>query len=910
MTYFESSRERWYFFKKVAIFLIPSILILYSILLILGQITREREQQYLLKRDRASITSLKEEILTHMHGIVADLFLMKDSFSLYDPKIFAANNRHEFLTNKFFLILKNKRIYDQARFIDTRGNEIIRINFNNGNPEIVPTDKLQPKAHRYYFSNAIGLSENQVYVSEFDLNIENKEIEQPIKPMIRFATPVFDMNGKKIGVVVLNYLGDFLIKHIKTYLGKTKDKLLILNGAGYYMVSDQPEKNWAFMYPDKQNINFKTDFPAVWEQLKSKQAETLEYADGHFIIDVVDPLQVNYFIKDPANMLDIRTGNPGQIWYLIANLTDREIETSLAPELSQIRNGFYVVFIVLFLSAIVFAQVNLHRKRAESALLSHQMNLEKQIAYRTADLKEVNSKLQEEIAVRIEAESALFRLNQLVEQSTASVFITDLDGTIIYTNEAASRISGYAREELIGKNPSIFKSGETPPQVYQELWQTLKKGETWYGNFKNRHKSGTFFWEEAVISPLRNSAGEITNYTSIKLDITEKYNLEQRLSQKSKMEAIGRLAGGVAHDFNNILTVIMGYSDILRASSDISGENQAYLDDLVDSSERAARLTRQLLALGKKQVFETRVFDLNELIRNLEKMLSRLIRENIVLEFDLKAKPATVHADEAQIEQIILNLIVNARDSIDAAGTIRIESTITTPETASEIQDNFDVGTKLICLAVHDTGHGMTDEIRLQIFEPFFSTKKTGEGYGLGLATVYGIIEQSGGSITVESAPGRGSTFRVYLPLFDQMVTADQADEEEAVSATGTGQRILVVEDQKEVCDLLVRSLNFWGYSASGVGSAEEAIRNLNSNNGPKFDLLITDVVMPGMGGIELSDAIAKSNHSITTLFISGYPSSDLPEIVALKPESHYMQKPFSTRQLAHKVHEILKNHS
>ncbi len=369
-----------------------------------------------------------------------------------------------------------------------------------------------------------------------------------------------------------------------------------------------------------------------------------------------------------------------------------------------------------------------------------------------------------DITRRKTAEEQLQKVMHAVEQSPSSVVITDIHGRIEYVNPKFTEVTGYSREEALGRNPRILKSGEMSPQEYSAMWKTLTAGREWRGEFHNRRKDGGLFWEFASISPIKNDRGEITHYVAIKEDITERKSLELQLQQSQKMQAIGTLAGGIAHDFNNLLTAINGYSELILSRLPESDPLRATLEEIHKAGKRAANLTRQLLAFSRRQIMLPRVIDLNVAISELNAMLCRLLGETIELVTELDPSLGRIKADRGQIEQVIVNLAVNARDAMPGGGRLTI--------TTSNLEVNRIAASRLagmqpgsyVVVAISDTGCGISPDVKPHIFEPFFTTKEVGKGTGLGLSTAYGIVKQSGGYIYCSSEVDRGTTFRVYLP--------------------------------------------------------------------------------------------------------------------------------------------------
>ena len=366
-----------------------------------------------------------------------------------------------------------------------------------------------------------------------------------------------------------------------------------------------------------------------------------------------------------------------------------------------------------------------------------------------------------DITEQKKTDEAMRSLATAIEQAGEAVVITDLDGVIQYLNPAFQKATGYAKEEAIGQSTRLMKSGKHSPEFYADLWSTIRQGRVWTGRMINRRKDGSLLEEDATISPIRDAAGRSTGYVAVKRDITRQRQLEDQLRQAQKMESIGRLAGGVAHDFNNLLTVINGYSSFLLKGLKKGDPLRSFADEIRVAGERAASLTRQLLAFSRKQTIEPRLLDLNATVRESAPMLQRLIGEDIALKTRLDGSLGQVMADPDQIHQVIMNLAVNARDAMPNGGTLDIESRNVEMGEAAANAGRF------VLLTVTDNGQGMDEATKQQIFEPFFTTKGVGKGTGLGLSTVYGIVQQSGGFIDVTSEVGHGTSFGAYFPRQD-----------------------------------------------------------------------------------------------------------------------------------------------
>jgi PAS domain S-box-containing protein len=511
----------------------------------------------------------------------------------------------------------------------------------------------------------------------------------------------------------------------------------------------------------------------------------------------------------------------------------------------------------------------------------------------------------QETAERKQAEEARDLLSMAVEQAAETIVITDTDGTIQYANPAFERISGFSREEAIGKNPRILKSGRHDRDYYQEMWNTLLRGEVWRGGFINRRKDGSLFDETAVISPVRDAGGRIVNYVAVKRDVTREVHIEEQLRQAIKMEAIGKLAGGIAHDFNNLLTAILGFSDILLLRLGAGHPLRKEVEEIKNAGDRAATLTRQLLAFSRKQVLQPKLVDLNEVIFHMDKMLRRLIGEDIELVTIPSKSLWKSRVDPGQIEQVIMNLAVNARDAMPYGGRLTIETGNAVFDEAYSLTHPIVRPGNYVLMAVSDSGSGMDEETQSRIFDPFFTTKEHGKGTGLGLSTVYGIVKQSKGYVWVYSEVGKGTTFKIYLPQADDLSEAAVKAELPARPAWGGSETVLVAEDEDLVRDLIRSILSTNGYKVLEARDGKEAI-DISNLYDEQIHLLLTDVIMPRLSGKELAKHLAEERPGIKVLYMSGYTENAIVHHGVLAPGMEFLPKPFRPDALVMKIREVL----
>jgi PAS domain S-box-containing protein len=492
-----------------------------------------------------------------------------------------------------------------------------------------------------------------------------------------------------------------------------------------------------------------------------------------------------------------------------------------------------------------------------------------------------------------------------LESAANAIVLINRDGVVEWVNPAFTRLTGYSFAEAYGEEWSLLKSDCQDQAFYEAMWQTIRAGEVWHGEVSNRRKDGTLYTERMTIAPVADDHGEIGHFIAIKEDITEQKNLQEQFLQAQKVEAVGRLASGVAHDFNNILTAIGGYAELMMRRLSLSDPLYRHVDQVLKATERASGLTRQLLAFSRKQSLQPRVLDLSNAVAEIEKMLRRLIGEDIELHTIRGAAVGHVKADPAQIEQVIMNLALNARDAMPQGGKLMIEvANATLGDDYARLHVGIPPG-EYVLLAVTDTGVGMKEEVKEHIFEPFFTTKPAGEGTGLGLATCYGIVKQSGGHINVQTEVGHGTTFRIYLPRVEASI--DPPSMRPKLQELPSGREtILVAEDEPGVRKLTVDVLRGLGYRVIEAGDGEEGVRAATDVPDEKIDLLFTDVVMPQMDGKQLADWFGATRPVTKVLFTSGYTADAILRRGIVEDRIAFLEKPYTPAVLAQRVREIL----
>jgi len=497
------------------------------------------------------------------------------------------------------------------------------------------------------------------------------------------------------------------------------------------------------------------------------------------------------------------------------------------------------------------------------------------------------------------------RLALFVDSSQDAIIAKDLDGTITHWNKGAERIYGYTAEEMIGKPISMLAPKDRPDEM-AEILEKIRRGErVEYFDTVRVRKDGQRLNMSISISPIRDSQGHIIGASAIARDVTTQKRSEELLRQAQKMEAVGRLAGGVAHDFNNILGIVTACSELLRSRVGLDG-GAPYIDNVQEACRRGSSLTRQLLAFSRRQIsVQPRVLDLNEILKETAKLLRPLMGDDVQIVVRPGTESAIVESDPAQLDQIIMNIAVNARDAMPKGGKLILETSVQVfDEGLAERHPPLKPG-RYVLLAISDSGFGMDPITLSKIFDPFFTTKETGKGTGLGLATVYGIVKQNGGHIWVYSEPNRGTTFRICLPAADDKMSGALRVEAEALPPKAYGRRVLLVEDDALMRSLTRQMLEDHGYGVVEAEDGRSALERLRTE-ASAIDVALTDVVMRGMSGPELVLQLMNSHPSMKVIYMSGYTGELIAQGDGINPVITLLEKPFTRAALLKTVHSAL----
>ena len=550
------------------------------------------------------------------------------------------------------------------------------------------------------------------------------------------------------------------------------------------------------------------------------------------------------------------------------------------------------------------------KPQLEETVLLKEYNevLVRKLEKKALELERTNRELSAEVAERKHAEEKLReseeRFRATFEQAAVGIAHVDVGGRFLRVNDKLCEITGFSREELLGFTFADLTLPEDSAGDDEARRAMLAGSQRLYAAEKRyRRKGGGTTWVNIVTTLARDRGDRSRYFITVVVDITGRKLLEEQFRQSQKMEAVGRLAGGVAHDFNNLLTVIFGCTDQMITLPGVDAQVQEAAETINEAGERAADLTAKLLGFSRQTILQPKVIDLNAAINATASLLRRMIGEDVVLSTSLDPGLSRVRIDPVQLDQVLMNLAVNARDAMPRGGRLAIETAnVTIGAEQADLHPDCATGPHVV-LRISDTGSGMAPEILERIFEPFFTTKEAGKGTGLGLAMVFGIVQQSGGCVHVASEPGHGSSFEIYLPAVTEQAFAPRP--EPSAAQVGGAETVLLVEDEELVRDLAVRALQAHGYKVIAAGDGEEALEIARGSEQP-IALVLTDVVMPKLSGPELVDRLKARFPAIKVLYMSGYTDDAMLRHGLMEATVSYIQKPFTPLGLARKTREVL----
>ncbi len=804
-------------------------------------------------RDQAEVQNVGlawQTLSTSMQLVFGDLLFLSQLNELNNMLDRADRPWRRALSDELINFSRARDLYAQIRFIDATGQEIVRVNHNNGKPFSELDINLQSKVARYYFGQTMALKPGKIFVSPFDLNQEKSRLEHPLKPVIRVATPLVDEQGQKAGILILNILGEKLVRGFRDAAVNIADQIMLVNADGDWLSSKNREDEWGFILGHERS--FATRFPEVWQNIKDRDQGQLHHQQGLFTFATLFPDKPTAKNRQSTPHIPDSIGQKAygqRNWKIIAHITPQVLH--IGPQ-GFLRNNallYTVISLLLVLLALVVAwgqarhQIILAQRDYERLFRDTMENVDLAVVTLVPDGKIIycndfflnqtaykkhevlgkdwfdtyissedrsqerkyfagiltkpetpgrhNNQLMTQLGKRrrfhwnysvslehdgqvhsvtaigedtTEHHHTKVELNKLinaVEQSPNTVLITDTQGLIEYVNPNFTNLTGYTKEEVIGKSPSILKTGETPPEVYKELWSTISNGGEWRGEFHNRKKNGELYWEFTIISPIVDSKGNITNFLAVKEDVTERKRLQQEVEDRNKelirtqsLTVIGRMASMIAHDLRNPLSSVKMSLQILGKQNQKKEESEELKDIALAQVHYMEEILEDMLQYSRPDALKPEWLDINKLLDMAVALTGKAINErNAKITTNYAAQLPTLHGDPNKLRQVFSNLIMNALQAMDNTGILP-EVDI---QTSLELYDNEPRVRVEIC----DNGPGINGTEADKLFEPFFTTRT--KGTGLGLAIVKRLLEQHHGA--VQLLPGEKGGIRAVVIL-------------------------------------------------------------------------------------------------------------------------------------------------
>jgi PAS domain S-box-containing protein len=788
--------------------------------------------------------------------------------------------------------LSAKPDYLQFRIIGLadNGREILRVDREgkDGTIRVVPEAELQSKGTRDYFEEAVAEPRGSVYISPIELNREHGVIEVPDVPVMRVATPIYTAAGKAFGILIINLDLRPAFAAIRNST-RPGNRIYLVNARGDFLIHPDQRREFGFEYGNR--FNWKDELPELAAADGSEKigVHIVRTARGDRIVGTIASARL--------------AGGP-----LVSVIETAPYPLVMAAALSVQRSTLMVglaAILAATLLAMFFART-LTRPLVQMTQAVEDFGQGKPMHMPSSAGGEIGKLATafEQMAGEVEQKTAELRREaeereRVFETSLDLILVTDKRGNFLRVSPSSLTILGYRPDEMIGRNGTEFLFAEDLDNVREEMRQARRGRDM--RNFETRyvHKDGhavPLSWSGVWSEPEQR-------HFFIGRDMTERIKLEQQLRQSQKMDAVGQLTGGVAHDFNNILTVITGTIEILAEGVENDPALKEITDLIDEAAQRGAQLTRQLLAFARRQPLQPKQINPNKLLEDTTKMLQQLLGEHIEIAMVLEPDAWPAMVDPSQLSTALINLAVNARDAMPDGGKLTLETdNVVLDESYAQAHSEVQPG-NYVMIAVSDTGTGVPEDLKEKIFEPFFTTKQMGKGTGLGLSMVFGFVKQSGGHIKLYSEAGHGTTIKVYLPRAGEHVEA--AAEQAPTPVAGGSETILVVEDDVLVRTYVTAQLQGLGYATLAASNAAEALALIEG--GAKFDLLFTDIIMPGaMNGRQLADELKKRNIPFKVLFTSGYTENAIVHHGRLDPGVILLNKPYRKSDLARLVRVAL----
>lgn len=751
--------------------------------------------------------------------------------------------------------------FDQLRYIDASGREVVRINYHGGKAVSAADSELQDKSRRYYFTETMSLPIGKTYLSPIDLNIENGRIEVPHKPTLRIATPIFDNQGNRRGIFIANGLADKLFAFSDRMSSNDKSVGYLLDQGGRRLRSPATERELD-LSTDPGNL-FGAMYPDAFGHILAKTRGTFENSKGIFVFDVVDLSTVQGTASKRPVFKVVHLVPAAE--YGFRNHLQNEPFHFAAPLFSILLSGLLALFAA---RAVMFQR----------------------------------EKVREQSRLSREKEEALNSI-------TVSIVMSDVDGDIEYANPSACKLFGYELDELIGQNVRILANDKDRAEhdAYISRYEKTKKPRV-IGIGRHvvaQNKTGRTFPVHLGLADVV-VGGERKFIASI-LDLTNEDELQSQLRQSQKMEAVGQLVGGISHDFNNLLGIIVGNLDLAQRKVEADSKVHKQITTALGAAKRGADLTRRLLNFSRLTPTDSPAFYVNETLTSIQELLGKSLTSKTPISLDMEDRLPPVRADAGEFEDALVNLSINARDAMPDGGTIVIATRSKTIGDGERGQLSQLQPGDYIEISVSDSGVGISKEDQSKIFEPFFSTKEKGKGTGLGLSMVYGFLKRSRGLITVYSEEGIGTTFRMYLPAAQPEQNDDRAEQAgpSGQKRAGGDETILVVDDEPALLEVASEILTELGYKVLTAKDGTEAMNILGTETG--VDLVFSDVIMPGgIGGFELAEKAREMFPNVKVCLTSGFPGNAGHEASNGRAKFEILRKPYTNIELAQAVRRAL----
>jgi len=997
--------------------IIKQFMILFLPLLILGSFVfgafllqeRKTKRKILLYKEQQNVELIQRIAVGNLRSIVMDL----TSFTAL-PALRQMIERDEAidhieLSRVFLDFCKSSDLYAHVRFLDETGMEIIRVNFNEGHPGIVPKAQLQNKSKRYYFADTIELEPGQIFVSPLDLNVEQGQIEDPLKPMIRFGAPIVDLNGQKQGVVLLNYFGAKIIGNLNEASLGTIGKFMLLNSHGYWLKGLDPKDEWGFMYDDRKDRTLATYDSDGWEKIATNESGQFTNKKGVYTFTTIHPI-VRGMISStgsagPFNASKKRYSSDEYYWKVVSFIPSDILHEQLALVHSRWILAYVLTLVLLGLFSWFLSSNIVRRKQAESAekekamYLSNILTSSTEYAIATTDLdfvityynpmaeklfgytaievigktvQEIHTKenvaperLEEAIkqvlktgkyeyllvnerdegtsyissqvtgiynndselvgyalfskddTERIMAKTVLqeseYQLRQIIDLVPHFIFVKDETGKFEIVNKAVAEAFGTTVEDLTGRRDSEFVATEEENEHFRsDDLEVIKSGKSKFIPEEELTDSeNNIRYLQTTKVPFKSSTTKKPALLGVAVDITKRKQAEMareklqiQLTQAQKIESIGTLAGGIAHDFNNILYPILGYTEMLLEDIPEDSPLRNNLDAIYTGSLRARDLVKQILTFSRQAEHEMKPLRVQLVIKEALKLLRSSLPATIDIRQDMSNECGLVIANPTQIHQIVMNLCINAFHAMeDTGGTLTVSLKETELSAEDLIKDQTIIPGLYVRLTVADTGPGMEQRIINRIFDPYFTTKEKGKGTGLGLAVVHGIVKSHGGYINTYSELGKGTEFKVYLPVTTPRETVKKNGNGSAIQKGN--ERVLLVDDEDIIVQMTKQVLERLGYHVTTRNSSKDALEAFRVNP-EKFDLVITDLTMPNMTGDKLTVELIKIRSNIPVILCTGFSEKMSDEKATSFGIKGFLMKPIVMKELAKKIREVL----